>query len=134
MLGQTQDSPRSVRRPLVRMSDDLAGLFVLGVLVSAAFGGLLAFRHAEDGIARDSKLSASQRRHAAVAGLGIDTRQLDSFRARLRPRQRYSLDVPEGTRFRFFTLGKVVRDYSTFYFLPAIRERSGNPVFHYRFR
>jgi hypothetical protein len=90
--------------------------------------------HVEEGIAHDSKLTAAERRHAAAEGLGLDARQFDSFRARLRFRQHYSLDVPAGPRFRYYTLGKIARDYGAYYFLPAIKDPEAKLAFHYRFR
>ena len=88
----------------------------------------------EDGIARDSKLSAVQRRHAAGDRLHLDPAPFDAFRPRLRPRLRYAVDVPAGVRGPFITRGAVVRAYSAFYFLPAIQVRRAPHVFRYRFR
>jgi hypothetical protein len=121
-------------RPPYRPSTDAAGLFILGVLLSSSVAGVVVLPHVEKGIARDSKLTAAERRHAASDKFGLDARQFDAFRGRLQPRQRYSMEVPEGPRFPYFTLGKVVRDYGAYYFLPAIKVRGGRPVFRYRFR
>ena len=88
----------------------------------------------EDGIARDSKLTAAQRRHAAGDRLGLDPGPFEVFRARLRPRERYAVDVPPGARGPFITRGEVVRAYSAFYFLPAIQVQAAQRVFRYRFR
>jgi hypothetical protein len=88
----------------------------------------------EDGIARDSKLTAAERRHAAGDRLGLDAAPFDAFRATLRPRDRYAVDVPAGARGPFITRGEVVRAYSAFYFLPAIQVRRADRVFRYRFR
>lgn len=134
MVEQHQGDPHLSRRSRFRLSADAAGLFVVGVILSAAIGGLAVIPHVEEGIVRDSKLTAAERRHAAGDRLGLDARQFDSFRARLRPRQGYGLDVPEGARFRFYTVGKIARDYSAYYFLPAIKEPGAKPVFHYHFR
>jgi hypothetical protein len=133
VLGH-QSEPGSPRRTYLRLSADAAGVFVLGVVLSAVIGGLVIFPYVEEGIARDSKLTPAERRHAAGDLLGLDARQFDSFRAGLRPRQHYSLDVPDGPRFRFYTLGKIARDYGAYYFLPAIKDPAAKRVFHYHFR
>ncbi|TML07890.1 MAG: hypothetical protein E6G39_18830 [Actinobacteria bacterium] len=88
----------------------------------------------EDGIAHDSKLTAAQRQHAAGDRLGLKPARFDAFRTRLRPRERYAVDVPSGGRGQFATRGDVVRAYSAFYFLPAIEVGRARLVFHYRFR
>ena len=88
----------------------------------------------QDGIARDSHLTDAQRRHAAGDRLHLDPRPFDAFRATLVPRERYSVEVPEGARLQFSNEGDVVRAYSAFYFLPAIQVARAEPVFRYRFR
>jgi hypothetical protein len=87
----------------------------------------------EDGIARDSRLTAAQRRHAAGDRLGLRPEPFDGFRARLHSRERFAVDVPSGSKVQFVTRGDVVRQYSAFYFLPAIEVRKARVVFHYRF-
>lgn len=134
MVRQPQGDSYPARRPPFRLSADAAGLFIVGLLLSAVIGAWVVLPYVEEGISRDSKLTAAQRRHAAGDRLRLDARQFDAFRAKLRPRQRYSMEVPEGPRGPFFSLGKVVRDYGTYYFLPAIKEPGAKPVFHYRFR
>jgi hypothetical protein len=89
---------------------------------------------AEDTVARDSKLTAAQRRHAAGDRLHLRRAPFDAFRARLRPRERFAVDVRPGRREQFTSRGDVVRAYSAFIFLPAIEVRSARLVFHYRFR
>jgi hypothetical protein len=88
----------------------------------------------EDGIARDSQLTDVQRRQAAAVRLKLDPRPFDTFRATLRPRERYAVDVPPGEQGPFITKGEVVRAYSAFVFLPAIQVRTADRVFRYRFR
>jgi hypothetical protein len=88
----------------------------------------------EDGIVRDSNLTAAQRRHAAGDRLGLDPAPFDAFLGTLHPRDRYAVDVPAGARGPFITRGEVVRAYSAFYFLPAIQVRGADRVFRYRFR
>jgi hypothetical protein len=88
----------------------------------------------EEGITRDSKLTPAERRHAAGDRLGLDPVSFDVFKRSLRPRARYAVDVPEGSRGPFITRGAVVRAYSAFYFLPAIQARRAERVFRYRFR
>jgi hypothetical protein len=88
----------------------------------------------EDGIARDSALTSAQRRHAAGDRLRLDPVPFDVFQRSLRPRERYAVDVPEGSRGPFITRGAVVRAYGAFYFLPAIQTRQADHVFRYRFR
>ena len=86
----------------------------------------------EDGITRDSALAAAERRHAAGKRLHLDPVPFDAFRARLKPRDRYAVDVPPGTKGPFITRGEVVRAYSAFFFLPAVQVRQADPVFRYR--
>jgi len=85
-------------------------------------------------VARDSKLTPSERRHAAGDRLGFDPAPFDAFRAELRPRERYAVDVPPGAKGPFITRGAVVRAYAAFYFLPAIQVEHADHIFHYRFR
>ncbi len=101
---------------------------------SIAIGGVEALPRVEDSIARDSKLSATERRHAAGDRLHLDPAPFDTFRAQLQPRQRFAVDVPAGPRGPFITRGEVVRAYSAFYFLPGIEVGRAPLVFHYRFR
>ena len=88
----------------------------------------------EDRIAADSKLTDFQRRHAAGDRLGLRPQPFEAFTRRLRPRTRYSVDVPVGRRGPFITEGEVVRSYSAFFFLPAIQVRAAPLVFRYRFK
>jgi hypothetical protein len=97
-------------------------------------GGVEVLPRVEDGIARDSKLSPTERRHAAGDRLHLHPAPFDAFRAKLRPRLRYAVDVPAGSRGPFITRGAVVRAYSAFYFLPAIQVLRAPLVFHYRFK
>jgi len=87
----------------------------------------------EDSVARDSQLTAAERRHAAGDRLGLDPAPFDRFRAGLRKRDRYAVDVPAGAKGPFITRGEVVRAYSAFFFLPAIQVQKADRVFHYRF-
>jgi len=107
---------------------------VAGLAASTLIGALEVLPRVEDGIARDSKLTSAERKHAAGDRLGLDPRPFDAFRAQLRPRERYAVDVPAGSRGPFITRGEVVRAYSAFYFLPAIQVRAADRVFRYRFR
>jgi hypothetical protein len=121
-------------RVRIRLTSNAAGLFLLALGLSGAIGGLTVVLRAEDHIARDSKLTTSQRRHAATHSLGFDEEQFDAFRAELRSRQRYAVDVPERALGRPSMVGEILRAYSAFYFLPAIQEPQAKSVFHYRFR
>jgi hypothetical protein len=108
---------------------------VLGTLAaSAILGAVEVLPRVEHGIARDSKLSATARSHAAAVRARIDPAPFDAFRPTLRPRERYGVDVPPGEKGVFITKGEVVRAYSAFYFLPAIQVRAADRVFRYRFR
>jgi hypothetical protein len=107
---------------------------VAALLGSAAVGAVDVLPRAEDGIAHDSKLTAAERRHAAGNRLGLDPVPFDTFRAGLRPRERYEVDVPPGRQGPFITQGAVVRAYSAFFFLPAIQVRAAQRVFHYELR
>ncbi|CAN5313403.1 hypothetical protein BH18ACT12_BH18ACT12_14080 [soil metagenome] len=104
-----------------------------GLLGSAAIGVVEVLPRVEDGIARDSKLTAAERRNAAGDRLGLDPAPFDRFRAGLRARDRYAVDVPAGAKGPFITRGEVVRAYSAFFFLPAIQVRNTDRVFRYRF-
>jgi hypothetical protein len=85
-------------------------------------------------VARDSKLTPAERRHAAGDRLGVGAAPFDAFRAQLQPRERYAVDVPAGAKGPFITRGAVVRAYAAFYFLPAIQAPQADHVFRYRFR
>jgi hypothetical protein len=132
--GRVQGDPRPAQRPPVRLRVIAAALFTAGVAGSALIGAVEVLPGLEDGIARDSKLTAAERRHAAGDRLGLDPAPFDAFRATLGPRDRYAVDVPAGARGPFITRGEVVRAYSAFYFLPAIQVRRAERVFRYRFR
>jgi hypothetical protein len=103
-------------------------------LASAVVGGIEVLPRVEDGIARDAGLTAPERAHAAGDRLRLDPRPFDVFRRALRPRERYAVDVPPGSRGPFITRGEVVRAYAAFYFLPAIQVPAARHVFRYRFR
>ena len=136
MARRLQGDPRAARRPSLRLTlGRAAAIAVVGLLAaSALIGAVEVLPHVEDNIARDSKLTAAQRRHAAGNRLRLHPAPFDAFRARLRSRQRYAVDVPAGAKGPFITRGEVVRSYSAFYFLPAIQVRRAPVVFHYRFR
>jgi hypothetical protein len=104
------------------------------LLGSAALGAIEVLPRVEDGIDRDSKLTPTTRRHAAADRLHLDPAPFDAFRAGLRKRERYAVDVPAGAMGPFITRGAVVRAYSAFFFLPAIQVRTADRVFRYRFR
>ena len=106
----------------------------LAAAASAMIGAIEVLPRVEDGIARDSKLTGATRRHAAADRLRLDSAPFDAFRATLRPRERYAVDVPPGQEGPFITRGEVVRAYSAFYFLPAIQVQAADRVFRYRFR
>jgi hypothetical protein len=131
--GRLQGDSRPARRPPVRLSV-VAAIFAAALAASAVIGASEVLPRAEDGIARDSKLTATQRRHAAGDRLRFRAAPFDAFRAKLQPRARYAVDVPPGRRGPFITEGAVVRAYSAFYFLPAIQVREAPLVFQYRFK
>jgi len=131
--GRLQGDPRPSQRPPVRLNLVGAAVLLAGFAASIAVGAVEVLPRVEDGIARDSKLTATQRRHAASDRLGLDPAPFEAFRADLRPRERYAVDVPSGARGPFITRGEVVRAYSAFFFLPAIQVRKADRVFHYRF-
>jgi hypothetical protein len=107
---------------------------VASLVGSAVIGAIEVLPRVEDGIARDSKLSDSDYRHAGGDRLGLERAPFDAFDADLRPRDRYAVDVPRGSRGPFITRGEAVRAYSAFFFLPAIQVPSADRVFRYRFR
>ncbi|HLB19898.1 MAG TPA: hypothetical protein VK613_12285 [Gaiellaceae bacterium] len=134
MEGRLQGDPRPFERPPVRLSFVAAAVVVAALAASALLSGNDVRRHLSQSVARDSKLTPSERRHAAGDRLGFDPAPFDAFRAQLRPREQYAVDVPSGARGPFITRGAVVRAYAAFYFLPAIQVPQADHVFHYRFR
>jgi hypothetical protein len=131
--GRLQGDQSPPRRPPVRLRIVAAAVVVASLVGSAAVGTIEVLPRVEDGIARDSKLSPAERRHAAGDRLGLAAAPFDAFRAQLRPRERYAVDVPSGARGPFITRGEVVRAYSAYFFLPAIQVQKADRVFHYRF-
>jgi hypothetical protein len=129
--GRVQGDPGPARRAPLRL---IAAVLAAAFLASALIGAIELLPRVEDGIARDSKLTSAERRHAAGDRLHFDPVPFDAFRRSLRPRERYTVSVPEGPRGPFITRGAVVRAYSAFYFLPAIQTRAAERVFRYRFR
>jgi hypothetical protein len=140
VAGRLQGDPRPGGRPPLRLTVGRAAVLAAavavgaGLLASAVIGAIEVLPHVEDAVAGYSKLTDAQRRHAAGDRLRLDPLPFDMFRARLRPRERYAVDVPAGARGPFITRGEVVRAYSAFYFLPAIQVPRAAPVFHYRQR
>jgi hypothetical protein len=133
VAGRVQGDPSPARRPPVRLKVVAAAL-VAGLVASAIVGAVEVLPRVEDGIARDAKLTPSERAHAAGDRLRLDPRPFDVFRGTLQPRERYAVDVPPGPRGPFITRGEVVRAYAAFYFLPAIQVPDAEHVFRYRFR
>jgi hypothetical protein len=134
MEGRVQGDPRPTQRPPVRLTVVVAAGFLAALAASALFSAYHVRSHVRDSVARDSKLTAAARLHAAGDRLGFDPAPFDAFRARLRPKERYAVDVPPGAKGPFITRGAVVRAYAAFYFLPAIQVTRADRVFHYRFR
>jgi hypothetical protein len=134
MEGRLQGGPRSSQRPPVRLTVVAAAVFVAALAASALISGNKVRQHVAQSVARDSKLTSAERKHAAGDRLGFDTATFDTFRVLLRPRERYAVDVPPGAKGPFITRGAVVRAYAAFYFLPAIQVEQADHVFRYRFR
>ncbi len=134
MEGRLQGDPRPSQRAPVRLRVVAAAVFVAAFAASALFGGNEVRQHLSQSVARDSKLTPAERRHAAGDRLGFEAAPFDAFRARLQPRERYAVDVPPGAKGPFITRRAVVRAYAAFYFLPAIQVKQADHVFRYRFR
>lgn len=134
MEGRLQGDSRPPRRPPVRLSAVGAALLVAALLGSAALSANDVLRDVDDSVARDSTLTPAERRHAAGDRLRLRPAPFDRFKAQLRPRERYAVDVPPGAKGPFITRGAVVRAYAAFYFLPAVQVPQARRVFHYRFR
>jgi hypothetical protein len=132
VAGRLQGDPRPRRRPPVRLSRIAAALVVACLVGSAAIGATEVLPRVEDVVARDSKLTGAERRHAAGNRLGLDPAPFDAFRRSLRADDRYAVDVPAGARGAFITRGEVIRAYAAFFFLPAIQVREAERVFRYR--
>ena len=133
MARRVQGDPGPPRRPALRLKLFVAAL-ALALAASAVLGSVEVLPRVEDGIARDSKLTHAERRHAAGDRLHLDPAPFDAFRRQLRARERYAVDVPPGPRGPFITRGEVVRAYAAFFFLPAIQVGTSRRVFEYRFR
>lgn len=134
MARRVQGDSGSAQRPAVRLRAVAAALVVAALVASAAVGAVEVLPRVQDGIDRDSKLTAVERRHAAGDRLGLDPVPFDAFKVRLQSRERYSVDVPAGSKGPFITRGEVVRAYAAFFFLPAIQVPAAERVFRYRFR
>ena len=110
------------------------------MIVFVVLAGSVAFSlhdtlpRVEDGIRRDSNLTSLQRERAAGDRLHLHMAKFGAFKARLHPRERYSVDVPPGEPGPFITEGAVVRAFAAYYFLPAIQVPHAPLVFHYRFK
>ena len=133
MEGRRQGDPRPSGRPPVRLTVIAATVFVAALAASALLAGNEVRDHVGQAVAQGSKLMPAERQHAAGDALGLDPGPFDSFRADLRPREPYAVDVPAGAKGPFITRGAVVRAYAAFYFLPAIQVGHADHVFHYRF-
>jgi hypothetical protein len=134
MEGRLQGNPRPSQRPPVRLTVVAAAVFVAALAASALIGANEVRHHVAQSVARDSKLTSAERRHAAGDRLAFDAAAFDAFRVQLQPRERYAVDVPPGAKGVFITRGAVVRAYAAFYFLPAIQVEQADHVFRYRFR
>jgi hypothetical protein len=133
MEGRRQGDPRPSGRPPVRLTVIAAAVLVAALAASALVAGNEVRRHVGQAVAQYSKLTPAGRQHAAGDTLGLEPGPFDSFRAELRPREPYAVDVPAGAKGPFITRGAVVRAYAAFYFLPAIQVGHADHVFHYRF-
>jgi hypothetical protein len=129
-----QGNPRPPRRASVRLSLVATAAVAGAFAISAVIGATEVLPRVEDGISRDSGLTSLERQHAAGDRLLLRPGPFDAFRATLKPRERYAVDVPPGQKGPSITRGDVVRAYSAFYFLPAIQVPLAKRVFHYRFR
>jgi hypothetical protein len=134
MEGRLQGGPRPPQHPPVRLTVVAAAVFVAALAASALLSGNEVRHHVAQSVARDSKLTPVERRHAAGDRLGFDAAPFDAFRLQLQPRERYAVDVPPGAKGPFITRGAVVRAYAAFSFLPAIQVSRADHVFRYRFR
>lgn len=133
MEGRVQGDPRPTQRAPVRLTVVVA--IFLAVFAASAFLTARDVRlHVAGSVARDSQLTSVARRRAAAIRLKLDPRPFEAFSARLRPNERYAVEVPPGANGPFITRGAVVRNYAAFYFLPAIQVTRADRVFHYRFR
>jgi hypothetical protein len=133
MEGRHQGNPRPSQRPPVRLKVVAAAILVAALAASALISGNEVRHHLAQSVARDSKLTSAERKHAAGDRLGFDAAAFDAFRVQLQPRERYAVDVPPGSKGPFITRGAVVRAYAAFYFLPAIQVEQADHVFRYRF-
>lgn len=133
MEGRLQGGSRPPRRTPVRLTVIAAAVFIAALVGSVVLSAADVLRDVEHSVARDSKLTPAERLHAAGDRLGLRPAPFDRFKPQLRPRVRYAVDVPEGSRGPFITRGAVVRAYSAFYFLPAIQTPRASRVFHYTF-
>ena len=134
MEGRVQGDSRSVRRPPVRLTFVAGAVLVAALAASALLSAYHVRGHVDHAISHDSKLTATERRHAAGDRLGFAAAPFDAFAATLHARERYAVDVPPGAKGPFISRGAVVRAYAAFFFLPAIQAREADRVFHYRFR
>ena len=134
MEGRLQGGPRPPQRPPVRLTVVAAVVFVAALAASALISGNKVRHHVDQSVARDSKLTSVERKHAAGDRLALDSAAFDAFRLQLQPRERYAVDVPPGAKGPFIPRGAVVRAYAAFYFLPAIQVEQADHVFRYRFR
>jgi hypothetical protein len=134
MEGRFQSDPRPSQRPPVRLTVVAAAVFVAALAASVLIGANEVRHDVAQSVARDSKLTPAERRHAAGNRLGFNAAAFDAFRVTLQPRERYAVDVPPGAKGPFITRGAVVRAYAAFYFLPAIQVEQADHVFRYRFR
>jgi hypothetical protein len=134
MEGRLQGDSGPSERPPVRLTVVAAVVLVAALAASVLLSGHEVRRHVGEAVARGSKLTPAQRRHAAGNRLGLEQAPFDAFRTELRPRERYAVDVPPGAKGPFITRGAVVRGYAAFYFLPAIQVGQADHVFRYRFR
>jgi hypothetical protein len=134
MEGRLQGDPRPSQRPPVRLTVVAAAVFVAALGASALIGGNEVRHQVAQAVARDSKLTSAERRHAAGDRLAFNAAAFDVFKAQLQPRERYAVDVPPGAKGLFITRGAVIRAYAAFYFLPAIQVDQADHVFRYRFR
>jgi hypothetical protein len=132
--GRIQGDPRPPQRPSLRLRVIPAAVLLAALAGSAGFSAFHVLDHVADSVAHDSKLTSAERSHAAADRLGLDPAPFDLFRAGLRKRERFAVDVPPGAKGPFITRGAVVRAYAAFFFLPAIEAPVARRVFRYRFR
>ena len=117
MLVRQRQKVQEVPRGLAAARLALAILVAAGAVAAAVLGAKDSWPYLGD---KRAHLTDAEAEDAAAVHERLPVALFDRFRARLRPGDRWWLDVPQGAAQAMAHRGDVYRAYAVFWFLPAV--------------